>query len=342
MTEIVASSLVNIVKFKIDMASYRRTLKAIDNVKAKLKSLNSTINSNPALGGGPTPRGARQSINRVRDDARNFADAHVRQRRRIAAEVARAEEAAYREARAREVKRRKQAAANAAQASRQPTMGPSSELFYAAERRRKAALAAQRESTRRQGTTDLYSQRFDFAAGRSTRLSSSQVSQYRQQVQSLNAQFRAGTISGQQYREGIRQVGVTMRTANREALTMKERLRGMRSEILLFGLTAGAALKAITNVGSRFENTGIMMKTVFGEEAGGHMQFLSDQSERLGINLLDSVKAYSKIMFVGQELKMSTGEIQDMWLGMAETSKVFGQTQEEVVGSFRAIEQMLS
>ena len=133
-----------------------------------------------------------------------------------------------------------------------------------------------------------------------------------------------------------------MRSANREALTMRERLRGMRSEILLFGLTAGAALKAITNVGSRFENTGIMMKTVFGEEAGGHMQFLSDQAERLGINLLDSVKAYSKIMFVGQELKMSTGEIQDMWLGMAETSKVFGQTQEEVVGSFRAIEQMLS
>lgn len=289
MTEIVASSLVNIVKFKIDMASYRRTLKAIDNVKAKLKSLNSNINSNPALGGGgggPTPGGARQRINRVRDDARNFADAHVRARQ--------------------------------------------------------AAIRAAEERNRRTATTDLYSQRFDFAAGRSTRLSSSQISQYRQQVQSLNAQFRAGTISGQQYREGIRQVGVTMRTANREALTMKERLRGMRSEILLFGLTAGAALKSITDVGSRFENTGIMMKTVFGEEAGGHMQFLSDQAERLGINLLDSVKAYSKIMFVGQELKMSTGEIQDMWLGMAETSKVFGQTQEEVVGSFRAIEQMLS
>jgi len=287
MTEIVASSLVNIVKFKIDMASYRRTLKAIDNVKAKLKSLNSTINSNPALGGGgPTPRGARQSITRFREDARFRMDAHVRARQ--------------------------------------------------------DAMRAAEARTRRTATTDLYSQRFDFAAGRSTRLSSSQVSQYRQQVQSLNAQFRAGTISGQQYREGIRQVGVTMRAANREALTMKERLRGMRSEILLFGLTAGAALKSITNVGARFENTGIMMKTVFGEEAGGHMQFLSDQAERLGINLLDSVKAYSKIMFVGQELKMSTGEIQDMWLGMAETSKVFGQTQEEVVGSFRAIEQMLS
>ena len=114
MTEIVASSLVNIVKFKVDMASYRRTLKAIDNVKAKLKSLNSTINSNPALGGGPTPRGARQSITRFREDARFRMDAHVRARQ--------------------------------------------------------DALKAAEARTKRAATTDLYSQRFDFAAGRSTRL----------------------------------------------------------------------------------------------------------------------------------------------------------------------------
>jgi len=65
MTEIVASSLVNIVKFKIDMASYRRTLKAIDNVKAKLKSLNNGISNSPALTGGmPSPRTTKARVSK--------------------------------------------------------------------------------------------------------------------------------------------------------------------------------------------------------------------------------------------------------------------------------------
>lgn len=312
MTEIVASSLINIVKFKVDMSSYRRAIKAIENVKAKLKSLNSNINSNPHLGGDTTPRGARQRINRVRDDARNFADAHVRQRRRVSAEVARAEEAAYREARAREVRRRNQ------------------------------ALSAQNVANRRSATTDLYSQRFDFAASRSTRLPTGQISQYRQQVASLNAQFRAGNITGQQYREGIRQIGVTMRAANREALTMRERITGMRSEILLFGLTAGAAFKSITDIGSKFENTGIMMKTVFGEDAGKEMQYLREQTDRLGISLIDSVKTYAQLVFQAKEMGTSQQEMKDVWVGLGETSKVFGMDQQALAGSFKAIIQMYS
>lgn len=285
MTEIVASSLINIVKFKVDMSSYRRAVKAIDNVKAKLKGLNTNLNS-AALGATATPRAVRQNVNKVRDDAKNLANAHVKAK--------------------------------------------------------EDALKAIEARNKRFATTDLYSQRFDFAASRSTRLPTGQISQYRQQVASLNAQFRAGNITGQQYREGIRQIGVTMRAANRETLTMKEQIKGMRSEILLFGLTAGAAFKSITDIGSKFENTGIMMKTVFGEEAGKEMQYLREQTDRLGISLIDSVKTYTQLVFQAKEMGTSQQEMKDVWVGLGEASKVFGLNQEEMAGSFKAIMQMYS
>lgn len=285
MTEIVASSLVNIVKFKVDMSSYRRAIKAIENVKAKMKGLNANLNPINAKATA-SPRTARQAVLKVREDAKFLADAHVK---------ARAD-----------------------------------------------AMKAMEDKTKRSATTDLYSNRFEFAANRSTRLSSSQVGQYRQQVAALNAQFKAGNIEGPEYREGIRQVGVVMRAANREALTMKERLKGMRSEILLFGLTAGAAIKSITDIGSKFENTGIMMKTVFGEDAGKEMQYLREQTDRLGISLIDSVKTYAQLVFQAKEMGTSQQEMKDVWVGLGEASKVFGMDQQELAGSFKAIIQMYS
>ena len=62
----------------------------------------------------------------------------------------------------------------------------------------------------------------------------------------------------------------------------------------------------------------------------------------LGISLIDSVKTYTQLVFQAKEMGTSQQEMKDVWVGLGETSKVFGMDQQALAGSFKAIIQMYS
>lgn len=106
--------------------------------------------------------------------------------------------------------------------------------------------------------------------------------------------------------------------------------------------TLFSGLANINRVGQDFENAGIMMETALGENAGPAMEFLIQQSKRLGINAAQSAKGFSRYALAARELGFSFEEVQTQFLGVAEAATVFGLSQEQINGTIRALEQMAS
>ena len=277
--EILASSLINTVRFRVDFSSYRQAIKAISKVRDEMKKLN---NQTAGLGAGNLGS-SRSTVRAARRQAADIHNAQVEEFRR-----------------------------------RQKQQG-------GVQNRIEAKTSA-----------------FNFESQRMTRLKPNEIAQYSARVKLLNDQYRAGSLPLIQYNERMRQLTNSMRNQNAQSLTLIERLRSVRSQLLFAGLTGGMALKGIADTGKDLENTGIMMSTVFGDQVGPQMQFLRDQSNRLGISFKDSAKNFSQMMFAGQQAGMGMGDMQDIFLGITEASKVFGMSQDETAGSMRAIIQMFS
>lgn len=276
-TEILASSLINKVSFKVDFSSYRQSIKAITRVRDEMKKLNNVS------AGISSVRASTSTIRAARRQASDMYDAQVSEFR----------------------KRQKQ----------QPMM--------------ESRIGAK-------------SSAFGYESEKMTRLKPNEIAQYTAKVKLLNEQYRSGSLPLIQYNERMRQLTGSMRTQNASALTLIERLKGVRSQLLFAGLTAGVAISSIADTGKTMQNTGIMMSTVFGDQVGPQMDFLRQQSDRLGISFQDSTKSFAQMSFAGQQAGMSAGQMQEIYLGIAEASKVFGMSQEETAGSMKAIIQMFS
>lgn len=106
--------------------------------------------------------------------------------------------------------------------------------------------------------------------------------------------------------------------------------------------TAFSALANVNNVGKDFENAGIMMETALGDKAGPAMEFLIQQSRRLGIDAAESAKGFSRYALAAQQLGFSFEEVKGQFLGVAEAATVFGLSQDQITGTIRALEQMAS
>lgn len=106
--------------------------------------------------------------------------------------------------------------------------------------------------------------------------------------------------------------------------------------------TAFSALSNVNTVGKDFENAGIMMETALGDKAGPAMEFLIQQSRRLGIDAAESAKGFSRYALAAQQLGFSFEQVKQQFLGVAEAATVFGLSQEQITGTIRALEQMAS
>jgi len=376
MTDVLASSLTNIVKFKIDFASYRKAHQMLDKLQKKMQFVNNAIAA------------PQMKVSKVKSSANAITDAHVKaykDRRDLIQKEARDrtlvqkvldknEAAALKKqeqlsrarlsstkvsnkALEREVARSQGALFKArfeqsvgitgrsksminARTSMFNTMpsgvqGPPRHLFE----QRKAELAQQAVRNNR---IDVATSRFDFNSGFNNRLKSSQVTAYRQQFEGLTAAYKKGYISLGQYNERLRQMYVLMRRNNAENKTFIERLRSIRSGYLLAGMTAGYAIASIAETGKKFQKTGMMMGAVFGKQSADELSYLREQSDRLGISFLDSATAYAKFSFAAKTANMSAEQTQEIFTGFSEAGKVFGLTTDEMNGTFKALEQMLS
>lgn len=168
-----------------------------------------------------------------------------------------------------------------------------------------------------------------------------------QYQQKLKQQINMGSA------EGIKEVAAQMRTSTRE---MKRSLRSLavvqnglndstrnmvRSYVSLFALFEGTT--AIKRVGMDFEGMEASMLAVAGnaEKAGVHLKFLREQSMRLGFDMAGASKGYIKLaVAAGNKLKQS--ELEEVFLSVAESAKVFQLSSDDMMGSIKAIQQMFS
>ena len=109
----------------------------------------------------------------------------------------------------------------------------------------------------------------------------------------------------------------------------------------LFALFEGTT--AIKRVGMDFEGMEASMLAVAGntEKAGVHLKFLREQSMRLGFDMAGASKGYIKLaVAAGDKLKQS--ELEEVFLSVAESAKVFQLSSDDMMGSIKAIQQMFS
>ncbi len=106
--------------------------------------------------------------------------------------------------------------------------------------------------------------------------------------------------------------------------------------------SAFAAAQNINRIGQEFESAGVMMEVALGENAAPAMEFLIEQSQRLGIDAAANAKGFSRYALAAQNMGFTFDQVKEQFLGVAEAATVFGLTSEEIRGTIRALEQMAS
>jgi len=161
----------------------------------------------------------------------------------------------------------------------------------------------------------------------------------------LNNAYKDGAISARQFNSQSQRITNVLRRQQAAVRQNTMSFNQMRSAIAgatgAYSAFAGAA--GISTVGGQFESARIMLETAVGaEQAGETMQFLIDQSKRLGIDAAASAKGFARYSLAGKQLGFTNEELQQQYLGLAESMVVFGLRQDEMLGVLRAAEQIMS
>lgn len=107
-----------------------------------------------------------------------------------------------------------------------------------------------------------------------------------------------------------------------------------------FAIAAG--IGGITKVGQEFESIRNTMTTISSDsvEAGKNLEFVRQESLRLGASFQSTAKDYAKLLVSGKG-QISKKDTEDLLSGILEASTVLGLSADDTSGSIRAIQQML-
>lgn len=147
----------------------------------------------------------------------------------------------------------------------------------------------------------------------------------------------------------LRNMAKQYNRTKREALSLhsvQRRLNDSTRNLLHQYISVFAVIGATTSinrVGQQFEALDSAMLAAMGtqKKAGDQMKFLDDLTGRLGLSLIDTADAYTKLAFSAKG-KMSTDQIQELFTGMTEFGTVMGVSKERMKWSMTAINQMVN
>ena len=105
----------------------------------------------------------------------------------------------------------------------------------------------------------------------------------------------------------------------------------------------GAGVTGVTQVGQNMEAARIAMEAAAGssEEGAKQFEFARKEALRLGLDIVNTTKDYSKLFAAGRG-KVPTEELQNIFLGVTEAATVMGLSAEDASGVLRALQQMMS
>lgn len=131
------------------------------------------------------------------------------------------------------------------------------------------------------------------------------------------------------------------REARRNAVTFGT-LRGELVQ-LTAAYTAFTGIQNIAKTGLDMEGLRASARVFAGDDAGvaEHMQFISDEAERLGVNLMSATKEFTKFS-IATKMNMSKADQRLLFTGMSEYATVLGVNQQDYERAFRAVQQIAS
>jgi len=161
----------------------------------------------------------------------------------------------------------------------------------------------------------------------------------------LNRAYRDGSISVSQFNtQSQRLTGILQRqtrTVQRSRMSFEQLRTAVASATGAYSAFAGAA--GVKQIGGAFEDAAIMMETAMGaEQAASTLQFLTEQSQRLGIGVTETAKGFARYAIAAKEMGFTNEQMREQFLGIAESATVMGLRQEEITGVIRSFEQMAS
>lgn len=137
----------------------------------------------------------------------------------------------------------------------------------------------------------------------------------------------------------IRDLQVTDAVARKSALSF----RGLRQELvqLTAAYTAFSLAQNVAQTGFEFESLRASARVFAKDDAGvaDHMAFISEQAQRLGIDLQTATKEFTKFSIATQS-NMSKTDQRNLFVSMSEYSRVLGLNKQDYERAFRAVQQI--
>ena len=145
-----------------------------------------------------------------------------------------------------------------------------------------------------------------------------------------------------------------VRTAFTAVDKISPAFRNMESSASSFQKTASRAFRAIgtlaggylvnsfINAAAQAERLTTGFKSVFGGDAATQMQFVREETKRLGLELTSSADAYKSIAASAKGTAISNKDVQETFLGVSEAAAALQLTGEQSQGALLAISQIIS
>lgn len=177
-------------------------------------------------------------------------------------------------------------------------------------------------------------------------LTPKQIKHFTAEFDRLVASVKKAPWTINEFRTDVARLDRSMRKANATTTAWGRQLKHLKGH---FGRLEAMAIPALMAVGGaifhfgrQMDKNAVMLKTAFGSDAAKEMAFLRSESDRLGISLLDNVKAYSKIAFSLKLMGIEGEKAKEVFTAFSEASLAFGMSQDDLNRAFKAIEQMYS
>lgn len=111
-------------------------------------------------------------------------------------------------------------------------------------------------------------------------------------------------------------------------------------------ISAFAAVGVLSNVitiGQDFESINATFKAVSenAQVAGENLQFVRDETMRLGLSYKEASKGFSQ-MLASNQGQLQLNELKELFIGVSEAGTLLGLSADDQAGSLRALQQMLS
>jgi tape measure domain-containing protein len=161
-------------------------------------------------------------------------------------------------------------------------------------------------------------------------------------LQGIIRDYRDAPHAVNKFKEQITSLDLQMRKAGKQGFAGM--LAGLRSfKAGLVGLAAvgfGSLAMSAEQTGVKFNQMNMMMQTSFGSKSRGELAYVRKESEALGLSLLDTAKAWTKIGLAADLGGYSMNETRDLFSSMLGFSKAMGLSADQLSLSLHALMQI--